>query len=102
MKKICLVFILFFTIAIIGKTQNSVIVLNLQCEYLTNPLGIDIQRPRLSWELASEAKDKKQKAYQILVSTDSLALTLDKADAWDSKKKLGNQTNQIVYQGKSL
>ncbi|MDR3245296.1 MAG: family 78 glycoside hydrolase catalytic domain, partial [Prevotellaceae bacterium] len=102
MKKFCLTIILLSIIAISGKTQNSMTVLDLQCEYLTNPLGIDIQRPRLSWELASEAKDKKQKAYQILVSTDSLALTLDKADAWDSKKKLGNQTNQVVYQGKPL
>jgi alpha-L-rhamnosidase len=69
---------------------------------LKNPLGIDVQHPRLSWELVSEAKNKKQKAYQILVSTDSLALTLDRADVWDSKKKISVQTNQIACQGKPL
>jgi alpha-L-rhamnosidase len=84
------------------KAQSAVSVINLRCEYLNNPLGIDIQRPRLSWELISDAKNKKQKAYQILVSTDSAALTLNKADAWDSKKKNSVQTNQVVYQGKSL
>ncbi|MDR1594230.1 MAG: family 78 glycoside hydrolase catalytic domain [Prevotellaceae bacterium] len=102
MKKIWLVFILLSITAISGKSQNAVSVVNLRCEYLINPLGIDIQHPRLSWELISDAKNKKQKAYQILVSTDSVALTLNKAEAWDSKKKIGVQTNQIAYQGKPL
>jgi alpha-L-rhamnosidase len=48
--------------------------INLRCEYLTNPLGIDIWLPILGWELTSDAESKKQKAYQILVSTDSVAL----------------------------
>ena len=26
---------------------------NLRCEYKTDPLGIDVQRPRLSWERAA-------------------------------------------------
>jgi alpha-L-rhamnosidase len=102
MKKYYLMIILLFMTAISGKTQNSVSAVNLRCEYLNNPLGIDIQHPRLSWELISDANNKKQKAYQILVSTDSAALTLDKADAWDSKKKVGATTNQIAYQGKQL
>jgi alpha-L-rhamnosidase len=102
MKKVCLIIILLLIMTTDGRTQNTVSAVNLRCEYLNNPLGIDIQRPRLSWELISDAKNKKQKAYQILVSTDSAALTLNKADAWDSKKKSSMQTNQIAYQGKPL
>ncbi|MDR2383603.1 MAG: family 78 glycoside hydrolase catalytic domain [Prevotellaceae bacterium] len=102
MKKIFFFFMLLSVMTISGKAQNTVSVVNLRCEYLNNPLGIDIQHPRLSWELISDAKNKKQKAYQIMVSTDSATLALNKADAWDSKKKNGALTNQIVYQGKPL
>jgi alpha-L-rhamnosidase len=104
MKKVWLIIIvLSMMTATGGKAQDAVSVINLRCEYLNNPLGIDIQHPRLSWELISDAKNKKQKAYQILVSTDSAALTINsRADAWDSKKKNSYQTNQITYRGKPL
>ncbi|MDR2026169.1 MAG: family 78 glycoside hydrolase catalytic domain [Prevotellaceae bacterium] len=102
MKKYYLTFLLLLITVISGKAQSAVSAVNLRCEYLNNPLGIDIRHPRLSWELISDANDKKQKAYQILVSTDSAALTANRADAWDSKKKNSVQTNQIAYQGKPL
>jgi alpha-L-rhamnosidase len=86
-----------------GHSQaQTVSVTNLRCEYLTDPLGIDIQYPRLSWELMSNDKDKKQKAYQILASTDIASLQANKAEVWDSKKTTGNRTNQIACQGIAL
>jgi alpha-L-rhamnosidase len=39
----------------------------LRCEYLTDPLGIDVEPPRLSWQLPSGAR--AQSAYQILVAS---------------------------------
>ena len=33
---------------------------SLRCEYLKNPLGIDIASPRLSWVLESEERGQKQ------------------------------------------
>jgi alpha-L-rhamnosidase len=30
---------------------HAVEVQNLRCEYLENPLGIDVAKPRLSWKL---------------------------------------------------
>ncbi len=41
----------------------------LTCEHLTNPLGIDVARPRLSWVLWSERQGELQKAYQVLVAS---------------------------------
>ncbi|KAA6300348.1 MAG: hypothetical protein EZS26_003511 [Candidatus Ordinivivax streblomastigis] len=81
---------------------QTIAVTHLRCEYLTNPVGIDIQHPRLSWELISDDTNKKQKAYQILVSTDIASLEGNKAEAWDSKKITGNRTNQMAYSGKPL
>lgn len=40
----------------------------LRCEYLVNPLGIDVERPRLSWALAAGPREHGQSAYQILVA----------------------------------
>ena len=40
----------------------------LTCEYRTNPLGIDIKRPRISWKIQSDRRGTMQKAYQIQVA----------------------------------
>ena len=49
---------------------------NLKCEYLYNPVGIDIQRPRLSWNCEGGVK---QSAYRIIAMSDGKAV-------WDSGK----------------
>ncbi|MDR0560943.1 MAG: family 78 glycoside hydrolase catalytic domain [Prevotellaceae bacterium] len=84
------------------SAQGNISIVNLRCEYLTNPLGIDIQQPRFSWELTSSGKNKKQTARQILVATDPALLSVGKADAWESGKTGCSRTAQIVYQGKPL
>jgi len=48
--------------------QASLRVDDLRCEYLVNPLGIDVTRPRLSWKLESidaKARGQGQTAYRI-------------------------------------
>lgn len=85
------------------KEQPSSIAINrLRCEYLQNPLGIDVTEPRLSWELLSDERAKSQSAYQVLVAGDSGLLKQDKADVWDSEKVKSNQTSQVKYRGKAL
>jgi alpha-L-rhamnosidase len=41
-------------------------IINLKCEYKTNPVGIDVEQPRLSWQLVSENKNSKLRSYRIL------------------------------------
>jgi alpha-L-rhamnosidase len=36
----------------------------LVCEYLVNPVGIDVVKPRLSWKIVSESKNVLQTAYE--------------------------------------
>lgn len=77
----------------------------LRCEYLTDPLGIDVLQPRLSWILqATDIKDRgqKQTAYQILTATSDELLAKDQGDLWDSGKVESNATIQIEYAGKPL
>ncbi len=52
-------------------------VTNPRCEYLVNPLGIDVGKPRLSWvieDLKSATRGEKQTAYQILVASSEALL----------------------------
>ena len=43
-------------------------VVNLTCESLTNPLGMDVVQPRLGWMLQDTTRGQKQTAWQVLVS----------------------------------
>ena len=91
---------LFLFISCSGKF--NVKLTNLRCEYKVNPSGIDIDKPRLSWNSESESREVSQIAYQILVASDKQALDENKGDCWDSQKVLSNQSIQIVYSGKPL
>jgi alpha-L-rhamnosidase len=70
----------------------------LQCEHLTNPLGIDSPAPRLSWQNDSPLRNWRQSAYEILVSL----APGGKADVWDSGKQSSSDSVDIPYSGPKL
>ena len=74
----------------------------LRTEYLVDPLGIDVEQPRLSWTLSSSRNGEKQTAYQILVAGSPANLAKDTGDLWDSKKVDSGATAQIAYAGRPL
>jgi alpha-L-rhamnosidase len=86
----------------LGQLTSDVRVADLRCEYLANPLGIDVVQPRLSWKLDSQWRGQKQTAYQVLVASDQKLLTEGKADLWDSGKVASDQSIHVVYAGKPL
>jgi len=75
---------------------------HLRCEYLTNPLGIDVPQPRLSWRIESGRRGERQKAYQVLVASTAEILAADQSDLWDSGKVESDQSIQVGYAGKPL
>ncbi|WP_269237622.1 glycoside hydrolase family 78 protein [Flavobacterium flavigenum] len=92
--------ILLFTLS--AKAQNKISVINLQCEMLNNPEGIDVLKPRLSWQMQSDVNALKQTAYQILVASTLENLNANKADLWDSGKVTSDESVNIIYNGKKL
>ncbi|RZK56465.1 MAG: alpha-L-rhamnosidase, partial [Pedobacter sp.] len=92
---------LFFATAIPSYGQQLKVV-NLTCEYRTNPLGIDVVQPALSWKLQSSQFNVLQFAYQILVADNLADLKNNKGNIWDSKKLVSNQSIQIKYNGLKL
>ena len=86
---------------------------DLRCEYLNNPLGIDVARPQLNWKIADvQSKTTNQKsempravrqtAYQVLVASSEKLLKEGKADLWDSGKVESGQSVNVEYKGKEL
>ena len=75
---------------------------NLRCEYLRDPLGIDIVRPRLSWIVESSDRGQRQTAYRILVASSRQLLDRDQGDLWDSGRVASNQTAHVEYAGRTL
>ena len=74
----------------------------LRCEYLENPLNIDVAQPRLNWILDSGERGQNQTAYQILVASSADELKNDQGDLWDSGKISSDQTTFVAYDGKPL
>ncbi|MCX6867489.1 MAG: hypothetical protein NTV46_14965 [Verrucomicrobia bacterium] len=75
---------------------------NLRCEYLAGPLGIEVQKPRLSWVIKSGRRGDRQSAYQILVAGSEESLKNDQGDLWDSGKVASDQSIQVAYHGTPL
>lgn len=77
---------------------------DLKCEYLENPLGIDIPKPRLSWKLGTVTgiRGRKQTACQILVSSSEVLLAENRGDLWDSGRIDTAESVNIAYGGVPL
>ena len=65
--------------------------INLKTEYLNNPIGIDIQRPRLMWNCEG---GKKQTAYRIVAISAMITV-------WDSGK-VQSDSMRVIYPQKLL
>ena len=76
----------------------------LLCEYLNNPMAIDIARPRLSWVNIPGRHDhgQIQTAYEIRVAGSREDLTAGKNLGWASGKVLSGNSLNIRYAGEPL
>ena len=101
MKHIILLsaFVSFFSIN--NCLHANVLVENLKCEYLENPIGIDTKAPRFSWQLNADKAGIMQRASLILVGTDSLRVENNNGDSWDSGT-ISTSTVPVVYNGEAL
>ena len=72
--------------------MSKISVSNLRCEYKVNPVGIDVLKPRLSWQMESDQRGVVQTAYQVRVAEGQ----------WDSGKVASGESIQRVYDGNPL
>jgi alpha-L-rhamnosidase len=76
--------------------------LDLRCETLIDPVGIETRRPRFGWKLTSHRRGQMQAAYQVLVASSEENLARDHGDLWDSGKVASDQSQHVVYGGRRL
>ena len=77
-------------------------VIELTCEYQTNPLGIEAAKPRLSWKLRGDRRGLRQMAYQIRAAQTADALAEGRDLLWDSGRVESDQSVHVPYIGPAL
>lgn len=82
----------------LAQANAAAVIQNLQVEYRTTPLGIDVAVPRFSWQMATTAGERgyAQTAFQIEVKDPKGALV------WDSKRTESPHSLAIRYAGNPL
>ena len=86
-----------------GKENKvSFSLVELKCENMVDPLGIDNVTPHLSWKLKGDGVVDGQAFYEIQVASDSLLLIGGKADLWKSGKLKSDVSVMVPYQGLPL
>ncbi len=90
-----------FIVAGVLPLCGSTMPVHLQCEFRSNPQGIDVARPRLMWQMRSDERDQRQTAYQVLVASSEKLLNSDQGDLWNSGRVASDDAG-IIYSGKPL
>jgi len=91
---------LFSSLTVSAAESTSVV--ELVCEYHTNPVGIDVQNPRLSWKILSGKGNVLQTAYEIRVADSPSNLNRKNRLIWSSGKVNSDQSVNVEYQGPEL
>ena len=73
------------------------IVSNLTCEYRTNPLGIDVLQPRLSWQLESDRRGTSPDCLSHPCGCVGELPSLSDSVLWDSGKVSSDQSIHVTY-----
>jgi alpha-L-rhamnosidase len=92
-----LAYCILIAIAVPGQPDQ------LRLEYLLNPIGMDVSRPRFSWALQHSDRSEGQTAYRITVyNPDSKQKRLPGTILWDSGKVTAGKSTNIEYEGPGL
>ena len=95
--KLTLALLLISSFSVFAATKDLQVT-DLVCEYHTNPIGIDVAKPRLSWKIVSPEENVMQTAYEIRVTDQTPKGKL----VWTSGKVSGDQSVNVEYGGPAL
>ncbi len=66
---------------------------------VSDPIGIDVARPRLGWRLATASRGQAQAAYQVQVAGTRARAADGHADVWDSGRVASARSADVAYGG---
>src|SRR5947209_4445278 len=93
MKKTFICSVVF--LCLIAKVSAQVTIDHLLTENRENPIGLDIHKPRFSWQIISNNRNTIQKAYEIELYQGNNYI-------WRSGKKESDRSVHVPYEGTSL
>ena len=76
--------------------------LKVYCEYMRDPIGLDMQNPRFSWSYEGDGTGRSQRVYRILVGETEEQLERGEGTLWDSGMVESSESSCVWYQGKNL
>src|SRR5437879_187179 len=85
-----------------AATPERLRLVGLRTEYAENPVGIDVRKPRLSWQLQAPGRGVVQSAYQIRVARSAGGLGGGSDQVWDSGRVASDESTQRAYDGQPL
>lgn len=94
--------VLVFIVGCSCSHEKNSTVQNMTVELCSNPLGLDVPHPRLSWQLKANVNNVRQKAYQIMVATSPDGLNSGHNVVWNTGKVNSDHSILIPYEGKVL
>lgn len=85
-----------------GISDSKLAIANLECEYVTNPMGIDMKNPRFSWKIISDQRGLFQNAYEVIVGESLSEVVSELGNSWNSGRINSSSSSHIEYQGVPL
>lgn len=93
--------LIFLALTISGNVRAQCLPIQLQSEYLNDPVGLDTPQPRLRWKMQDDRKGAVQQAYRIWVGTNKSEVEQGKGNFWETGRVEGDE-QLIVYSGRPL
>ncbi len=81
---------------LVNASNRQIVINNLKVEYIETPLGIDVEKPRFSWQMQSDENGVFQTAYQVIVVDEK------EKEVWNSGKVKSDLSLNIIYAGVPL
>jgi hypothetical protein len=94
--------IFLFCLLVTAITNGQISTVHLTCEMVENPLAVNTNQPRFSWQLVSKEQNVTQTGYQILIASSEEKLKEDQGDIWNSGRVNSNKNLQITFGGSPL
>ncbi len=83
--------------------RSPLVPVELRCDWMADPLGVDSAPPRLSWQLQGDgSRGLRQSAWQVLTSSSRDGLERDQGDVWDSGRVPSGAQVHVPYGGRPL
>jgi alpha-L-rhamnosidase len=86
----------------VAGSDGRLEIVDLRCDGVVDPLGVDSLLPRFSWKLVGSGRGLRQGAWRILVASSQGALDADRGDAWDSGQVTSDAQLNVTYAGRPL